>query len=64
METEEKTQLWYVQDFCVGYSATLEITHQGEPRRATEHLSFQGSVTALKFKVSFLVFNTDTLLIN
>lgn len=63
METEEKTQLWHIQGSYVGYSgaAPLEITHQGEPRRAMEHLSFQESMPEMKFKISFPVFNTDCL---
>lgn len=33
-------------------------------RRAMKHLSFQGSVPEMKFKISFLVFKTEILLIN
>lgn len=63
---QRKKQLWHIQDSYPGYSgaATLEIKHQGEPRRATEHLSSQESVPEMKFKISFLVFNTEILLIN
>lgn len=66
METEKKAQLWHIHSSYAVYSgaATLEITHQGEPRRAMEHLSFQGSAPEMKFKVSFPVFNIEKLLIN
>lgn len=62
----KKNQLWHIQGSYVGYSgaAPLEITHQGEPRRAMELLSFQESVPEMKFKICFLVFNADILLIN
>lgn len=63
MEIEKKTTLAHSGFLCWVFRCCHTVDNtSGTARRAMEHLSFQGPVP--EFKISFLVFNNDILLIN